>query len=126
MNSTRLDLIRNTSISGAFKDLSIPIGEDWELNFSITDTAGAAVDITGWTFLSEIKTAADVDVATITGTIVSAVGGTFKLTIAKAITDGLTATGATLDCWDIFRIDGGLYTLLMHGNAQIVATKTDV
>jgi hypothetical protein len=124
MNPTRLDLIRSTSINGERKDLSIAIGEDWELNFTVTDSAGAAVDITGWTFLSEIKTAADVDVATIVGAVVSGPAGTFKLTLAKAVTELLTASDDL--CWDAFRIDGGLYSLLLYGNANVKATKTDV
>lgn len=124
MNPRRLDLIRSTTIDGTRMDLAIAIGEDWEQNFSMTDDAGAVIDITGWTFESEIRDAADLLIATITGTIISAVGGTFKLTIAKTITEALTASD--LLCWDIFKIEGGEYELFMHGNAQVKATKTDV
>ena len=124
MNPTRLDLIRSTTIAGARKDLAIPIGEDWSQTFAMTDVLGAAVNITGWTFASEVRDSGDVLIATITGAIVSAIGGTFTLSIAKTITEALTASDAL--CWDCFKVDGGEYELMLYGNAEVKATVTNV
>ena len=125
MNTAKVPLTQDSLVAGVYADRSIVIGEDWVLSAGITDSAGTAINITGWTFASEIRTKSGTLVATITGAITSAVGGTFTLSLSKAVTDTLTASNRL--CWDVYTIDDSSeYKLRMEGAAEVRVSCTSV
>lgn len=69
-------------------DMEIAAGDDIDLGITIQTAAGVAIDITGWTFLTQIRRAG-VLVATGTAVIVTAAAGTVAVTFDAADTTGL-------------------------------------
>ncbi len=92
-------------------------GEDKVFQFTIQDSAGAAVDITGWTLSWAIATARGTAPAlTVAGAITDAANGVCTVTIADTDTDGLTAQ--TYE-YDLKRTDAGSEAILAHGRAVL-------
>jgi hypothetical protein len=100
-------------------NLSIEQGSSWELQLSIDSSAGTNLDITGYTFDAKIaKSYYDDNCISITTVIVSAVGGSIKLSLSPAQTKALDA--AIEYIYDIdMSSPAGTVTRLMEGRATI-------
>lgn len=72
-------------------------GDDFVINLAFTDSAGAAIDITGYTILFTAKTSksladSDSSVIKVAGAIVSAIAGTATVTLSAASLSTITGT----------------------------------
>lgn len=109
-------------------DLEIYAGSDYPIPVSYTDNAGTAIDITGWTFESQIRDFDDVVVATLSFSIVGlATAGNTIATLTK------TQTGAWIGKnlkWDLFAIlpgtvaNGGGRRPIFTGNVIVHESVT--
>lgn len=72
----------------AAHNLTIVQGDDFSETFTFKDSAGAAINLTGYTFAAQVRptAASAVVTATFTVAITSAAGGTITLTLARAAT----------------------------------------
>ena len=85
-------------------------GEALQLNFTMTPVT----DITGWTIVFTLrKNATDaVSILSINATILSAIAGTFRISLTKAQTSLIAATYQ----YDVFRTDVGSEACLSIGS----------
>jgi len=70
-------------------DMEISAGDDIDIEVTIQTKAGVAIDITGWTFLTQMRRAG-VLVATGAAAIVTAAAGTVSIAFDSADTTGLS------------------------------------
>lgn len=85
--------------TGASVDLLLRKGAAFVRTFNLDTQTGSPVDITGWTFASQIRTQAGVLSATFTCTIVNAAQGVFSISLTAASIAGLTV--GTVYVWDL-------------------------
>lgn len=106
-------------------DLVMLAGADYTLSIKNTDTAGAAVNITGYQFAAQFRAApapAGALFATYSTAITNAPAGQFKVTLSKAQTTKLSGQSGI---WDLLQIDAaGKATYLLTGKAAVRATAT--
>lgn len=107
----------------AKQDIKIMRGDTEVLNITITDSAGAAVDLTGDVFTSQIRyNRNDSSIAASFSCVVTnAVAGQVTLTLSAvnsaALTDGVAY-------WDLQRNDSGVITTVIAGKCTILADVT--
>lgn len=101
--------------------LSVLKGDDLTRSFTIKDENDNPIDITGWTFLAQLRVrpsdAAVVETWTVT--ITNAAGGAFDMKLTAAKTGAMTP-GTYV--WDLQRTDaaGDILTLLAGSTLQVV------
>lgn len=99
-------------------NLSIYEGDDFVLVVSIVDEAGAAVDITGFTYEAVVLDSAGAVSATATASVTNAAGGLVKVSLTDVQTDTLSGR---LN-WKLTQTDAGsLVRTLLRGYITIVA-----
>ncbi len=107
----------------AKQDIKIMRGDTEVFNITVTDSAGAAVDLTGDVFTSQIRY--NRDDTSIAGafvcTITDAAAGQVRLTLSAASSAVLTAGTAY---WDLQRNDAGVITTIVAGKCTILADVT--
>ena len=107
----------------ARQDLTITRGDTEVVEVTITTDGTTAVDITGRTYASQMRSTPDITAIAITGTcsIVSAVNGQMKVVFAAADT-------ADLDpgylYWDLQENASGVITTILSGTVTVLADVT--
>lgn len=107
----------------AKQDIKIMRGDTEVFNITVTDSAGAAVDLTGDVFTSQIRYNRDDSsiAASFSCVVTNAAAGQVQLTLSAASSAGLTAgTGY----WDLQRNDTGVITTIVAGKCTILADVT--
>lgn len=87
-------------------------GDDWSFPATLKDQAGAAIDLTGYTFLAQARTRASAGVAfTLTVTVTDAANGVVTVTVDAATTADI---GPGTYVWDLQWTDaaGDIRTIL--------------
>lgn len=107
----------------AKQDIKIMRGDTEIFNITITDDAGAAVNLTGDVFTSQIRYNRDDTsvAASFTTSIVDPIAGQVRLTLSAASSALLTAGTAY---WDLQRNDSGVITTIVAGKCTILADVT--
>jgi len=99
--------------------MEISAGDDIDIEVTIQTKAGVAIDVTGWTFLLQMRRAG-VLVATGAAAIVTAVAGTVSIAFDSADTTGLAGAYD----WELqVTSSGGRVSSPMRG---VVRVRTDV
>jgi len=103
--------------------LNIRIGDTETISVAIKDSTGAAVNITGRTYASQIRSTTDATtvLATFTCSIVSGAGGTLTASLSAATTAALSAG---LGVWDLQETNGSTITTLLAGSVTIAQDVT--
>ena len=107
----------------AKQNITIMRGDTEVFNITLTDSASAAIDLTGSTFLSQIRYERDSTTiaASFTCSITNAAAGQVSLTLTSAASAGLTVGTAY---WDLQRTLSGVVTTLVAGKCTILADVT--
>ena len=104
-------------------DVVMLAGADYQLDVKHVDPAGAVVNLTGSTFVSQFWSApapAGTVFATYSTPIVSAVAGTSRVKLSKAQTTALSGRSGV---WDLLWTDAtGRATFLLSGKAAVRPT----
>ena len=100
-------------------------GDTCPIDLRLTDVAGAAVDITGYTFSLGVNLlenpGAAANVFTVTGTITDATAGRFRFAISLVNANLLVLRTANAPYWFSVRAtdSGGLVTTIMKGELPV-------
>lgn len=107
----------------ADQDLTITRGDTETLVVTITTDGSTAVDITGRTYLSQIRTQQDSTTikASFTCTVTSAVNG--QVTCVLSATSS-AALSAGLYFWDLQENASGVISTILAGNITVLADVT--
>jgi hypothetical protein len=99
-------------------DLIIYRGDDFLKSLQFTDDEDEPINITGWTFLSQIRKTANDDelLAALTVTVTDAATGKLDLTLAASITKSLV-TGV----WDLEAVADGDTRTYLAGDAIVTS-----
>ena len=102
--------------------VKFPRGQDQTLQLTVIDTAGAAVDVTGWTFALQVrKSPEEPDPEfTITPTIITATAGRVDAVIPRATTLDMQVRKDPPYRWDLWRIDVGNAAQLAYGDFELL------
>lgn len=101
-------------------DIEINIGTSWSQSFAWVDSAGTAVDCTGWTGTCKIRKTRNLAEPAYTATVGALDStGVITVTLAKSITETV-APGAYR--WQIDVTDGTDTVRVVEGKATFVAT----
>lgn len=102
-------------------------GEDKAIVFTIKNTNGAAIDITGWTMSFRMASALwGTAVITKTPTLTTPASGICTVNLASADTSGLTQDGnSTTYYYTLRRTNAGSRTELAFGHIVVQDTFTD-
>jgi hypothetical protein len=103
-------------------------GDTWPIDLALTDGAGAAIDITGYTFtlaVNDEENPADPEasnVISVAGAIVDADAGTFRFAIEQADADALVPTATPY--WFSVRMAnaGGDSATIMKGRLPVTGS----
>jgi hypothetical protein len=103
--------------------LTIRTGDTEQVTVRVRDAAGSAVNITGRTYSSQIRSSAasTAVLATFTCTVTNGTAGTFVCTLGTAVTGALSAGQAV---YDIQENASGVVTTLLAGPVFIVQDVT--
>jgi hypothetical protein len=120
------------TLGGEETDIQVPRGTDLVLEFTHQDDAGAAVDITGYTFTFEVKPtprSASADFSLTTGggeiAIITPTSGRYNVTMAAAKTDKLRVRTAGRR-WEVWRTNSGSHRRLAFGKFQLEDEVVDL
>lgn len=107
----------------AKQDIKIMRGDTEVFNITVTDNNGAAVDLTGDVFTSQIRYNRDDTsiAASFACTITNATAGQVRLTLSATSSSLLTAGTAF---WDLQRNNDGVITTIIAGKCTILADVT--
>jgi len=107
--------------------LEISKGATFTKALTIEDNTGTAVDTTGWTFQSQVKTQAGALVETMTWTVVDHTLGSHTISLTYTETAALTETTPTTRLlWDFLATDdAGLRHRPPKGYVDVVDGVTD-
>lgn len=107
----------------AVLNLKLYAGDTFERSMQFTDSDGNGIDITGWTFLAQIREtpSSDVVLETFTITVTDAATGTFDIELAAADVDDLP--DGRLLAWDLQATASGSVTTYIRGSVKV---ETDV
>jgi hypothetical protein len=107
----------------AKQDIKIMRGDTEVFNITVTDSAGAPIDLTGDIFTSQIRYNRDDSsiAASFNCSIVSEANGQVRLTLPAGTSAGLVAGTAF---WDLQRNDSGVITTIIAGKCTILADVT--
>lgn len=107
----------------AKQDIKIMRGDTEVFNITVTDSTGAAIDLTGDIFTSQIRYNRDDTsiAATFNCSVVDPVAGLVRLTLPATTSAGLIA-GSSF--WDLQRNDAGVITTIIAGKCTILADVT--
>ncbi len=107
----------------AKQDIKIMRGDTEVFNITVTDSAGAPVNLTGDVFTSQIRYNRDDSsaAASFTCDIVDALAGEVRLTLS-AVTSATLVAGTAY--WDLQRSDIGVITTIVAGKCTILADVT--
>ena len=95
-----------------FKDV------DYETSITLKDSNGTAINITNWTFNSQIKRDPDTDVeATFTVTKTNASGGVLKLSLTKTQTASLPVGNLVYDL--VAKDSANVTKILLEGSVSV-------
>lgn len=105
-------------------------GSDQNIDLTVTDdgtASGTPIDITGWEFELTIRAQRDEPdttavLLTVTGTIISAVAGTYRYVLTDTQTLALAATGNRLYWWDSRRVNEDFERVLTEGRLEVLNT----
>lgn len=98
-------------------DIVIRRGDTFRLSVTARVKNGAAIDITGYTFLGHVRSTAGVLLATFTITITTAASGIFEVVIPAATTAALDTDANALGRYDIqWTTPAGDVRTIMKGN----------
>ena len=105
-------------------NISIEQGITFELQFTLKDNAGSAIDITDYTFQSSIVEQTNGDVmGSFTFTTVNAAQGIVKMVMAAAVTGQIPESSTLI--WDLIAQDGaGVVRRYLEGNVTVIDTAT--
>lgn len=110
------------SNTGASVDLLLRKGAAFVKTFTLETSAGTPIDLTGYTFASQIRTQAGVLSATLTCTIINAGQGTFSISLGAPAIAALTV--GTRYVWDLEYTNNSATAELMRGYVDIVNEVT--
>jgi hypothetical protein len=106
-------------------DVVMLAGSDFSLTLKHTDEMEAAIDITGYAFAAQFRSApapGGILFATYSTSITNPVSGLFQVSLSKFQT--LTLSGKS-GVWDLFQVDtAGKVTYLLSGKAAVRPTAT--
>jgi hypothetical protein len=106
-------------------DIVMMSGADYQLSIKNTDANGAAINLTGYQYASQFRSApspAGVLFATYSTSIVSAAAGEFKIELSRTKTRALSGNSGV---WDLLQIDAtGKETYLLSGRAAVLPSVT--
>ncbi len=107
----------------AKQDIKIMRGDTEVFNITINDSAGAAINLTGDVFTSQIRYNRDDSsvAAAFTCVVTNAAAGTVTLTLPAVTSASLNAGTAY---WDLQRNDSGVITTIVSGKCTILADVT--
>ncbi len=107
----------------AKQNITIMRGDTEVFNITLTNSASSPIDLTGSTFLSQIRYERDSSTvaASFSCSITDAVAGKVTLTLSSASSAGLTAGTAF---WDLQQTVSGVVTTLIAGKCTILADVT--
>lgn len=107
------------------QDITIRRGDTFRLRFK-AKASGAPIDLTGYSFLAQIRTSEDAStaLATFTAAIIDATAGIFEISLSAATTAALPTDTTQLGVWDLqWTTAGGDTNTLVYGVAHL---KSDV
>jgi hypothetical protein len=107
----------------AKQDIKIMRGDTEVFNITVTDSAGAAVNLTGDVFTSQIRYNRDDSsvAASFTCVVTDPIAGQVSLTLPAATSATLVSGTAY---WDLQRNDSGVITTIVAGKCTILADVT--
>jgi hypothetical protein len=107
----------------AKQDIKIMRGDTEVFNITVTDSAGAPIDLTGDIFTSQIRYNRDDSsiAATFNCTVPNPTAGEVRLTLPAGTSATLTSGSAF---WDLQRNDAGVITTIIAGKCTILADVT--
>lgn len=107
----------------AKQDIKIMRGDTEVFNITVTDSAGAPVNLTGDVFTSQIRYNRDDSsaAASFTCVVTDPAAGTVTLTLS-AVTSATLVSGTAY--WDLQRNDSGVVTTIVAGKCTILADVT--
>lgn len=105
----------------ATTDLYLYAGDDLQLTLTVTDSAGAAMDLTGYTAAAQIRATADAPLAADFTTTIDTNTNTITLDMDGATTSALPLKGV----WDVeITSAAGAVTTLAGGRVAVTADVT--
>lgn len=104
-------------------NLRLYSGDTFERSLQFTDSAGTAIDITGWTFLAQIRESpgADLVLKAFNVTVTDAANGNLDITLSASDVADLEA--GRLLSWDLQRTTGSSVRTYIRGSVKV---DTDV
>jgi len=96
-------------------DIVLDFSTDWEARFTVADTAGYAVDVSGWTLNAEMRLARDTTgaaAATLTCESTATAGEIVVSLAAVSVTPGRYV-------WDLRVDEGSRERILVYGTATV-------
>jgi|TARA_B110000263_G_scaffold193432_1_gene171514 hypothetical protein len=104
-------------------DITVTKGTDFSLGMTLTDSNSAAINVTNYTFKSEIRRKASTGIdATFTITKTNAAAGAIKLALTQAQTQDLPVGKLK---YDLLAHDGTEVSQYIKGTVTVVDTVTD-
>lgn len=111
------------TLSNTGAALNLELRKGAQLSKSIIHkTNGVVTNLTGYTFASQIRTAAGALAATLTCTVVNAASGIFSISLSAAAIAGLTA--GTTYYWDLESTNGGITNECARGVVTVLDEVT--
>ena len=109
-------------------DLCLVQGDTEVVRITITDSLSDPVDISSWTFLSQIRDDYVDDAPVLVEFLVSIVPGgdsnVVELILTAVETEGLVRTESNLYRWDVKATDGAVTDTLVAGDVSVVGTSS--
>tara|TARA_Y100000592_G_C5309220_1_gene239252 strand:- start:112 stop:462 length:351 start_codon:yes stop_codon:yes gene_type:complete len=105
-------------------NIIIEQGITFEIQFTLKDNAGSAIDITDYTFQSSIVEETNGDVmGSFSFVNVNAAQGIVKMSMASAVTGQIPESSTLI--WDLIAQDGaGIVRRYLEGNVTVIDTAT--
>ena len=109
-------------------DLCLVQGDTELVRITFTDNLGDPVDISSWTFLSQIRDDFVDDAPVLVEFLVSIVPGgdlnVVDLTLTAEETEGLVRTESNLYRWDVKATEGAFTDTLVAGDVSVIGTSS--
>jgi hypothetical protein len=107
----------------AKQDLIITRGDTETVVVTMVDDVGAAIDITGRTYTSQMRTTPDISAISITGVGAVTDGAAGKLTVTFSAT-GTAALDPGFLYWDLQENASGVISTILSGTVTVLADVT--
>ena len=109
-------------------DICLVQGDTKLVRLTFTDALDAPVDVSAWTFLSQIRDDYVDDAPVLVEFLVSIVPGgdsnVVELILTAVETEGLVRTESNLYRWDVKATDGAVTDTLVAGDVSVVGTSS--